>query len=80
MAHQAGAQIEAGARTTNGTFKINQSVVESILLPVPRIEGQEAFGEKIQTIKALQGQQSRELAELEELFASLQARAFRGEL
>lgn len=74
------AQIEAGARTTNGTFKINQGVVESILLALPRIEDQEAFGERIRTIKALQGQQSRELKELGELFASLQARAFRGEL
>ena len=33
-------QIEAGARTTNGTFKINQGVVEGIQIPVPPIEEQ----------------------------------------
>jgi len=73
-------QIEAGARTTNGTFKINQGVVESIQIPVPPIKVQEEFGQRIRSLKMAQEQQSRDLMVLDELFASLQFRAFSGEL
>lgn len=36
-------QIEALARTTNGTYKVNQSMIESIVLPMPPLRLQERF-------------------------------------
>lgn len=36
-------QIEALARTTNGTYKVNQTMIESIVLPVPPLKLQEQF-------------------------------------
>ena len=36
-------QIEAGARTTNGTFKINQQIISRIKVPIPPIELQNQF-------------------------------------
>lgn len=74
------AQIEAGARTTNGTFKINQGVVESLQIPVPSIRVQEDFGQRIRSLKTVKEQQLSDLTALDELFGSLQARAFNGEL
>lgn len=36
-------QIEAGARTTNGTYKINQQIVSKIKVPLPPLNAQERF-------------------------------------
>jgi type I restriction enzyme S subunit len=73
-------QIESGARTTNGTYKINQRVLEAIRLPVPPREIQEDFGCRIQKIDGIKRVQLRHLGGLAELLNSLQWRAFRGEL
>ena len=73
-------QIQAGARTTNGTYKINQKTLESIKLPTPPLRVQQDFGRKIREINVLKKIHSRQLQGAEELFASLQARAFRNEL
>lgn len=73
-------QIEAGARTTNGTYKINQQVLSSIALPVPPIELQDRFAVLFESLREQKARQSQHLAELDALFASLQMRAFKGEL
>lgn len=73
-------QIERKARTTNGTFKINQSMIESIELPLPPIEMQRRFERAIETVNSHRLSLSRSLDGLDTLFASLQQRAFRGEL
>ncbi len=73
-------QIQVGARTTNGTYKINQKTLESIRLPTPPLQVQQDFGRKIREINALKKSQSRQLQGAQELFTSLQARAFRNEL
>ena len=74
------AQIEAVARTTNGTYKVNQKTLAGVLVRVPPLDLQDAFATRVARI----GEQERAVrraAEADgELFASLQSRAFRGEL
>lgn len=73
-------QIRRGARTTNGTFKINQQVLASILVPVPSPADQSLIDSAEEDRDRLLSAAQRSEASLDELFASLQHRAFRGEL
>lgn len=74
-------QITAGARTTNGTMKINQTTVKNIEIPLPDLASQAKFARRASEIEAgIKAQQFAHLSELEALFASLQSRAFAGEL
>lgn len=73
-------QIQTGARTTNGTFKINQTVVENISLPVPPIALQKQFAERVTEIRALEAAQATSRRRLDALFQSLLHRAFNDEL
>jgi type I restriction enzyme, S subunit len=74
------AQIESLARTTNGTFKVNQTMLEGISLLIPPIALQQEFAQRVNTIAQLKATHRKSLAQLDALFASLQHRAFRGEL
>ncbi len=67
-------QIVAVARTTNGTFKVNQQGLGGVEIPLPRLDEQQRFAEQVAALPVLQ------TSKLDELFASLQSRAFRGEL
>lgn len=70
-------QLEASARTTNGTYKVNQTMIGSVLLPLPPIGAQHRFDE-LRAAIAVQRERSRsEWDKLGILFASLQQRAFR---
>ncbi|MGW4715366.1 hypothetical protein [Nocardia sp. NPDC004260] len=73
-------QIESKARTTNGTFKINQTALESIQIPVAPISEQTRFGCRMKIIELQAESHLLHLAHLDSLFASIQSRAFRGEL
>lgn len=73
-------QIESLARTTNGTFKVNQQMLESIELPDPPMELQEEFAARMQDLDRLSSTMHRSTSQLDALFASLQHRAFAGEL
>jgi len=73
-------QIEALARTTNGTFKVNQMMLERIQILVPPLPLQQTFATRIASIEALKATHRRTLAALDALFASLQQRAFAGQL
>ncbi|RLP59229.1 restriction endonuclease subunit S [Kocuria rhizophila] len=73
-------QIEAGARTTNGTFKINQKILGDVSLPIPPLAVQQEFAARVEQINAQRALVERALEKDEELFASLQSRAFSGEL
>ena len=74
-------QITAGARTTNGTMKINQTTVKNIEIPLPHLASQAEFARRANEIETgIKAQQVAHLSELEALFASLQSRAFAGEL
>ena len=73
-------QIERGARTTNGTHKVNQRLLSSIVFPVPPEDLQLRFAAIVESIEEQEASQRAHLAELDTLFASLQSRAFRGDL
>ena len=73
-------QIELLARTTNGTFKVNQTMLESIELVLPPLPLQKEFAQRIEAVEKLKATHRASLSQLEALFASLQHRAFRGEL
>ena len=71
-------QIERGARTTNGTHKVNQQVIGAIEVVLPPMELQEKFSEvrRLVTLSL----EKLEAPQLDNLFNSLVQRAFRGEL
>jgi len=73
-------QIAAGARTTNGTFKVNQAVLDAIQVPVPPIAVQRKYSNRLGRLREAKASQFAHLAKLDELFASLQHRAFAGQL
>jgi type I restriction enzyme S subunit len=72
-------QIESVARTTNGTFKVNQPSLEGIKFISPPLDLQREFARRVAAVEKLKTAQRAALAELDALFASLQHRAFRGE-
>ena len=73
-------QIELMARTTNGTFKVNQGMLEAVTFILPTLSLQREFARRMLAVGALRRQHLADLAQLDSLFASLQHRAFRGEL
>ena len=73
-------QIEGGARTTNGTHKVNQRLLSSVVFPVPPMDLQHRFAAIAESVERQKASQRAHLAELDTLFASLQSRAFRGDL
>lgn len=74
-------QITAGSKTTNGTMKINQKTVNAIQIPVPNLSRQAEFS-RIKSVleQDIRVKQGRQLEQVNALFASLQHRAFRGDL
>ncbi len=73
-------QIEKLARTTNGTLKINQAMLEGIKLIAPPLERQRKFESVAHEIDQMRSAYNRSQMELNSLFASLQHRAFTGAL
>lgn len=73
-------QIESVARTTNGTFKINQPSLERIQFVSPPIRLQRELARLVTAVQALKATQRASLDHVDSLFASLQQRAFRGDL
>jgi len=73
-------QIESLARTTNGTFKVNQTMLEGVTFCAPPIRLQRKFARHVAHIERLKTAQRASLAAMDALFESLQNRAFRGEL
>lgn len=71
-------QIEASARTTNGTHKINQGVLEEIEIPVPPLSIQKKFAALAERVEQLRAVQRESLRQADHLFASIRHRAFRG--
>lgn len=77
-------QIEARARTTAGIYKVNQTDLRGIMLPVPSLEEQRVFVERVNdwsyavraTLRSVQKAKRRETA----LRRSLLAAAFSGRL
>ena|GEM_PF-1771766 len=59
---------------------LNTGIVKAIKVPLPSLAEQELFASRVDAIESTIEAQTRSLALLEELFASLQTRAFKGEL
>jgi len=59
---------------------INLGILRSLKLPLPSLELQAEFAARVAEIDKLKAQHRTHLAKLDALFASLQHRAFRGEL
>jgi len=73
-------QIESLARTTNGTYKVNQSMLEDVTFISPEITLQKEFSRRITAVEEIETLHRTSRVELDAFFASLQHRAFRGEL
>lgn len=67
-------QIESVARTTNGTYKINQQTLQSVLLPVPPPDLQLDFQRATERIKTMHAKLA--AREWNDLSASLVQRFF----
>ena len=69
-------RLQRGVRQKN----LNLTILRSIKLPIPSRDAQAAFATVVDRCEALSAVHLRHLAELDTLFASLQSRAFAGEL
>lgn len=73
-------QIESVARTTNGTYKVNQLSLAGIRVPLPPLNIQREFASRANLIGQERAVVARASAIDDELFTALEARAFSGEL
>lgn len=71
-------QIESGASTTNGTYKINQSLISEVQLPLPPIVCQEDFAIRVKEIEHLRQSQIASTLRVDMLFESLLGHTFAG--
>lgn len=69
-------QIESSARTTNGTFKINQKTLERLSIPIPPRELQFHFDSVCTKLMALRAMMSVNAELINENIRSLQQRVF----
>ena len=60
--------------------RLTLSKIKAVQVPVPPLALQQTFATRIQAIEALKATHRAALAQLDALFASLQQRAFAGEL
>lgn len=74
------AQVSPMTKDAVNQSSINQADVRSLRIPLPPIELQRQFEARVEATNAQRAAVQRALAADDELFASLQSRAFRGEL
>ena len=55
-------------------------IIKKLKIPVPPLILQKEFAERVKAIEKLKASHQRSLEEMDALFASLQSRAFKGEL
>jgi type I restriction enzyme, S subunit len=73
-------QIRTGTKDAVNQSSINQQDVKSFQIRIPPIALQQEFARRVEAIAQLKTTHRESLAQLDDLFASLQHRAFRGEL
>jgi type I restriction enzyme S subunit len=73
-------QIKKNRKTSAGQHTINQAGLSSIRIPFPEVQFQHKFRDHLGAITSRTEEQRRQVRALDKLFASLQYRAFRGEL
>ena len=59
---------------------LNMGLIKAMSIPIPPLTLQQTFATRIQSVEALKATHNAALQELDRLFASLQHRAFQGEL
>ncbi|MBF6249490.1 restriction endonuclease subunit S [Nocardia farcinica] len=77
---QAGHVLAQVSTAAHGTKRLDAEGMSQVSIPLPPIDEQDKFVEVIGNLKRLKSESSDSLGELDALFASLQSRAFRGEL
>ena len=73
-------ELETRKSGTTSVFAIYGRELKTLPIPVPPLPLQKTFATRIQAVEALKSQHRDALTELDALFASLQHRAFQGEL
>lgn len=73
-------QIRRLAKTSAGQYNLNGPAIRSLRMPRPQLEEQRQFVRNLEAIDAMESKAEAHLAALDELFASLQHRAFTGQL
>jgi type I restriction enzyme S subunit len=74
------AHFRRAGRTTSGLNTISAATVRSAPIPVPALSQQHEFAKRVAQVREQRESTQQALAADDELFASLQSRAFRGEL
>ena len=77
---QAGFVLEQVSEAGHGTKRLDAQGLQKIRVLRPGTEHEQTFATRIQAIEALKATHRTALAQLDALFASLQQRAFNGEL
>ncbi|WP_374571952.1 restriction endonuclease subunit S [Phenylobacterium sp.] len=78
--HPSTARMAASRIQGQTRLRISMGRLRELEVPVPPVSVQSEFVERVRNIRALQGKQTERSERLDALFASLQHRAFRGEL
>lgn len=73
-------ELEVRKSGTTNVYAVYYKDLRTLPVPLPPIQLQETFTDRVHAIELLRATHLTALAELEDLFASLQHRAFRGEL
>lgn len=73
-------QIEASARTTNGTYKINQNIISNIEVTLPPLSIQYEFADFVAQVDKSKFVLQQSLEKLELNYKSLMQKCFRGEI
>ncbi|MBD3636819.1 MAG: restriction endonuclease subunit S [Crocinitomicaceae bacterium] len=81
LLQSSGVAVQMKNQSRGGTMDIvNVGIMKGIKVPLPPLELQNQFAERLQAIEAQKGQAQASLNKAEELFNSLLQRAFKGEL
>jgi type I restriction enzyme S subunit len=69
-------------RTAKGAIMsgLNMGIIRAMPIPIPPIQLQQEFARRVAAVERLKTAHRASLAQLDALFATLQYRAFRGEL
>lgn len=73
-------ELRSRSKTSAGQFNINTENLGAVPVPVPPLPLQREFARQVAAVEKLKAAHRASLAEMDALFASLQHRAFRGEL
>lgn len=81
LLRSSGVLLQTKNKSRGGTMDIvNVGIMRKIKVPLPPLELQNQFAERVQAIEAQKAQAQASLAQAEDLFNSLLQRAFKGEL